>query len=131
MFGLVSTDKLIGVSLAAHGVRILAERSMNVDLLLLKAEIENEIRDIAHREETLRSHLTNLQSVVSFLHRNQHISQKCQVEKDGSNPFDSNGDFRSAVAKGIGIQVCPHCEIKVLPTKDGRCPSCQIQFPLD
>jgi hypothetical protein len=102
---------------------------MNVDLLLLKAEIEKEIRSIAHREDVLRSQLTNLQSVVSFLHDNQRISQKCRLGEDGSSSFDSNGDFRASGVKGSGIRVCPRCEVKVLPTKDGRCPSCQVEFP--
>lgn len=28
-----------------------------------------------------------------------------------------------------GIVKCPHCQMKVVPKADGRCPSCQSQLP--
>ena len=96
---------------------------MNVDLMLLKAEIEKEIRYIAQREEALRFQLENLQSVVSFLEENEQIGERCRVGTDGypnSNPRSQS--------KSSGIRVCPRCDVKVLPTKDGRCPSCQTEF---
>jgi hypothetical protein len=102
---------------------------MNVNLLLLKTEIEKEIRSIATREEALRSQLINLQSVVGFLRDNERISEKCRVGEDGSRPDvdGSNGDSRAS-ERGSGIKVCPSCDVKVLPTKEGRCPSCQMEF---
>jgi len=102
---------------------------MNVDLVLLKAELEKEIRNIAQREETLRSQLSNLDSVVSFLRENQQISEKCKAGWDGagSRMVDPNGNPKLE-NRSSGIKVCPRCDVKVLPTKDGRCPSCQIQF---
>jgi hypothetical protein len=102
---------------------------MNVNLILLKAEIQKEIRNIAQQEEAYREQLSNLQKVVTFLEKNQEIGDKCRVGPDGtpvSSP-DSNGDLRSQ-NRNSGIQVCPRCEVKVLPTKDGRCPSCQTEF---
>ena len=102
---------------------------MKVDLILLKAEIEKEIQNVAQREEALRSQLTNLQNVVSFLEENEQIGEKCKVAPGRSQwgLSDSNGDIRSQ-NRNPGIQVCPRCEVKVLPTKDGRCPSCQTDF---
>ena len=97
---------------------------MNVDLILLKAEIQKEIENIAQREEALRFQLSNLQNVVSFLAENQQIGEKCKVGIGGSR---ANGDVGSP-SRNSGIQVCPRCEVKVLPTKDGRCPSCQTEF---
>jgi len=105
---------------------------MNVDLILLKAELQKEIRGIAQREEALQHHLSDLQKVVSFLKENRQIVERCQVGSNGSREgqIDSSGDIRSQ-SRGAGIQVCPLCEVKVLPTKDGRCPSCQTEFVLD
>jgi len=102
---------------------------MNVDLILLKGEIQKEIQNIAQREEALRSQLSNLQNVVSFLAENQQIGEKCKVAPGRSQRglSDSNGDIRSQ-NRNPGIQVCPRCEVKVLPTKDGRCPSCQTEL---
>lgn len=32
------------------------------------------------------------------------------------------------VQKVVGITVCPNCKMKVLPTSDGTCPSCQSKI---
>jgi len=96
---------------------------MNVDLVLLKAEIEKEIRIIAQREEAFRAQLENLKSVVSFLEENEEIEKRCRVGADGD--FTAT---RRPQSKNSGIRICPRCEVKVLPTKDGRCPSCQTEF---
>ncbi len=102
---------------------------MNVDLRLLKLEIEKEIRNIAHREEFLRSQLSSLSSVVNFLYENHRIRERCNAGSgDGRRDFVDYGSDSRFPGKTSGIRICPRCEVKVLPTKDGRCPSCQIEF---
>lgn len=99
---------------------------MNVDLKALKAEIGRELQMLDERENTLRTQLDCLQSIRSFLEDNQEIGERCLLSPDQVRFGD--GEARSK-GKSSGIRICPRCEIKVLPTKDGRCPSCQTEFP--
>ena len=102
---------------------------MNVDLRRLKTEIQKEMLKIAEREEILLSQLSNVQRLVGFLEENQPIQQNCAVGSDGQLTQDDSNDSPRSESRKAGIRVCPRCDVKVLPTMDGRCPSCQNQFP--
>lgn len=47
------------------------------------------------------------------------------IQKDSPEPDD---DKEEAGIKRIDIVFCPNCKIKVLPNKQGICPSCRSEI---
>lgn len=103
---------------------------MTVDLKLLQTKIASELQTVSRRKATLNEQLTHLEGLKRFLTENKRPKKRStsQPEPIKEQPAALRESPPEA-EKGPRIRICPQCDIKVLPTREGRCPSCQTSFP--